>query len=64
MGFFTLSSPPMIILGDALITASPMEPMEHTVSVRKRFGQNGDEPKPTAKIGQGNRDEGQRIWRR
>jgi len=39
-----LSPPPMKILGDALMTASPTEPMEHTVSVRKRSGQGGDEP--------------------
>ena len=33
------SPPPMKILGDALMTASPTEPMEQTVSVRKRSGQ-------------------------
>lgn len=62
MGAFALSPPPMIILGDTLMTASPMEPMEHTVSVRKRCGQGGDEPKPATEVGQGNRDEGQPIW--
>jgi len=34
----------MIILGDALLTAPPPKPMEHTDAVRGWFDQGGDEP--------------------
>jgi hypothetical protein len=64
MGLFTLSPPPMIILGDALLTAPPPKPMEHMVAVRKWFDQGGDEPKPTAKVSQGDCDWNESVWKR